>query len=115
MRDGLRRAIAASPLRSSSAQWPPWTAEVLVYIALFGQGLTVPAPDRMDAASCSRVAAVLLHKDALAAAAAADGVCAAASSKSTPKLAGVAAPAALSVKKARGCCFSCLTAAGTCA
>jgi hypothetical protein len=98
MRDGLRRVIAASPLRTSTAEWPPWTPEVLVYIALFGQGLAVPAPDRTDSASCSRVAAVLLHKDALAAAAAAEGVCAVASRACTPKSGGAFAPAALPVK-----------------
>jgi hypothetical protein len=85
MRDSLRRVISTSPLRHSCAAWPAWTAEVLTYVAVFGQGLSSPAPDRLDRASCSRVAAVLLHKEALAAAAATEGITAAETRASTPK------------------------------
>ena len=76
MREGLRRALFATPLRESISEWPPWTPEVLFYVEIFGQGLPSPAPDRMDSASCARVSSVLLHKDALAAAASAEGLCA---------------------------------------
>lgn len=76
MREGLRRAIAATPLHMSITEWPAWTAEVLTYMAVLGQGLRTPDPERTDRASCSRLAAVLLHKDALAAAVASEGTCA---------------------------------------
>jgi hypothetical protein len=85
MREGLRRALSATPLRQSIAEWPSWTPEVLTYIALFGQGLSHPEPGRMDSASCSRVSAVLMHKDALAASAAAEGVSAGDCRASVPK------------------------------
>ncbi len=85
MREGLRRAVSATPLRHSIAEWPLWTAEVLSYVEIFGQGLPNPAPDRMDSASCSRVASVLLHRDALAAAAAAEGLCAGDTRACVPK------------------------------
>ena len=85
MREGLRRALSATPLRQSISEWPSWTPEVLTYIAVFGQGLPHPEPDRMDSASCSRVSAVLMHKDALAAAAAAEGVSAGDCRASVPK------------------------------
>jgi hypothetical protein len=91
MRDSLRRVISGTPLQPSASQWPAWTAEVLTYVAVFGHGLTSPAPDRVDRASCMMVAAVLLHKDSLAAAAAAEGVTAAASRACIPKCAGARA------------------------
>jgi len=53
MREGLRRALSATPLRESISERPPWTPEVLFYVEIFGQGLPSPAPDRMDSASCS--------------------------------------------------------------
>ena len=87
MRDGLRRAIAATPLRQSISEWPSWAPEVLTYVALFGQGLPNPSPDRMDSASYSRVLAVSLHRDALAAAAAAEGLHSGDTRASIPKLA----------------------------
>lgn len=85
MRDSLRRIISSSPLHRSSSQWPAWTAEVLTYVAVFGQGLTAPSPDRADRESCSRVACVLLHKDALTAAAAAEGITASEARARIPK------------------------------
>jgi hypothetical protein len=54
-------------------------------VEIFGQGLPNPAPDRMDSASCSRVASVLLHRNALAAAAAAEGLCAGDTRACVPK------------------------------
>jgi hypothetical protein len=87
MRDGLRRAITATPLRQSISEWPSWAPEVLTYVALFGQGLPNPSLDRMDSASYSRVLAVSLHKDALAAAAAAEGLHSDDTRASIPKLA----------------------------
>ena len=85
MRDGLRRAISATPLRQSISEWPSWVPEVLTYVALFGQGLPNPSPDRMDSASYSRVLAVSLHKDALAAAAASEGLRSGDTRSSIPK------------------------------
>jgi hypothetical protein len=85
MREGLRRAIAATPLHQSITEWPAWTAEVLTYSAVLGQGLRTPDPERMDRASCSRLAAVLLHKDVLAAAVASEGLHSCDSRTSIPK------------------------------
>lgn len=93
MREGLRRAIAATPLHMSITEWPAWTAEVLTYMAVLGQGLRTPDPERTDRASCSRLAAVLLHKDALAAAVASEGLHSCESRASIPKSAVLLPPA----------------------
>ncbi len=87
MREGLRRAVSATSLRHAISEWPVWTPEVLTYVAVFGQGLPNPEPSRMDSASCSMLAAVLMHKDALATAAAAEGLRAGDTRASIPKLA----------------------------
>jgi hypothetical protein len=85
MREGLRCAVSATPLLHVTAEWPEWTAEVLTYVAVFGRGFPKVSSERMDQADCCRVAAVLLHKHALADAAAAQGLLAADTRPRIPK------------------------------